>query len=276
MNFGILQFADNLSYPLYQEIRANQQAFSDIFAWNSGYTTLRLGQGAETRQVSVLAVTGEFFSTLGISPAAGRLLRSEDDFRGCPAPGVVLSYPFWQREFGGSPSAIGSRLFVQDRPLEVIGVAPAGFAGPEVGSHFDLAMPLCSFRPQRRRHNAFDRPDYSWLNVMGRLKRGWTLAQASEHLRAISPGLMRATLPSGYSRDTLGHYLEFRLEAISGATGVSRLREEYDRSLWLLLGLTALVLLIACANLSNLMLARPGRASGSSRCGWLSAPAAAD
>jgi predicted permease len=259
MNFGILEGTDNLSYPLYREIRANQHAFSDLFAWDSGYTTLRLGQGAETRQVSVLAATGEFFSTLGISPAAGRLFRPEDDFRGCPTPGVVLSYPFWQREFGGSPAAIGSRLVVQDHPLEVIGVAPAGFSGPEVGSHFDLAMPLCSHSVLHYGDTApFDRRDYSWLNVIGRLKRGWTLAQASEHLRAISPGLMRATFPSGYSRDSASHYLEFRLEAISGATGVSRLREQYDRSLWLLLGLTALVLLIACANLSNLLMARAG------------------
>jgi len=124
---------------------------------------------------------------------------------------------------------------------------------------FDLALPLCSRSVLNGGDtSAFDRRDYSWLNVIGRLKRGWTLAQASEHLRAISPGLMRATFPSGYSRDSVGHYLEFHLEAISGATGVSRLREEYDRSLWLLLGLTALVLLIACANLSNLLLARAG------------------
>jgi predicted permease len=257
MNFGILEGADNLSYALYQEIRANQQAFSDIFAWNSGYTTLRLGHGAETRRVSALAVTGKLFSTLGISPASGRLFRSEDDIRGCPAPGVVLSYRFWQSEFGGSPSAIGSRLFVQDRALEVIGVTPPGFAGPEVGLRFDLALPLCSLAVLNTgERDAFDRRDYSWLNVMGRLKPGWTFAQASEHLRAISPSLMRATLPGGYSPDALGHYLELHLEAISGATGVSRLREEYDRSLWLLLGLTGLVLLIACANLSNLMLAR--------------------
>src|ERR1051326_5542145 len=191
MNFGIREGEDSLSYPLYQEIRLNQQAFTDIFAWDSGYSTLRLGQGTETRQVSVIAVTGEFFSTLGISPVSGRLLRSEDDFRGCPAPGVVLSYPFWQSEFGGSPSAIGSRLFVQGRALQVIGVAPPGFAGPEVGLRFDLALPLCSVAALNNEASAFERRDYSWLIVMGRLKPGWNLAKASEHLRAISPGLMR-------------------------------------------------------------------------------------
>lgn len=104
LNFGILEGSKNVSYPLYREIRANQQAFSDIFAWNSGYATMRLGQGAETRQVTVLAVTGEFFTTLEISPASGRLFRSEDDFRGCRGAGVVLSYPFWQSEFGEDPT----------------------------------------------------------------------------------------------------------------------------------------------------------------------------
>jgi predicted permease len=261
MNFGISQYPDNLTYPLFEQIRDHQQAFSGIFAWNSGYTTLRLGQGAETRRVSVLGATGEIFTTLGISPAAGRLLRPEDDLRGCPAPGVVLSYPFWQREFGGSLSAIGSRLTVQDHPLEVIGVAPDGFYGLEVGRHFDLAMPLCSISVLNDGDTApFERRDYSWLNVMGKLKPGWTPAQATESLRAISPSLMQATAPTGYSRTYVkNYYLDYRLEAISAATGVSRLREEYNRPLWLLLGLTGLVLLIACANLSNLMLAR-GRA----------------
>lgn len=259
MNFGILEGADNLSYPLYQEIRANQQAFSDLFAWESGYTSLRLGRGAETRQVSVLAASGSFAATLGISPAAGRLFGPEDDIRGCPTPVVALSYPFWQKQFGGSLSAIGARLVVEGHSLEVAGVLPRGFAGPEVGLRLDLAVPLCALAVLHGGDtSSFDRRDYAWLNVIGRLKPGWTVARASQHLRAISPGLMRATFPSGYARDSVEQYLGFRLEAISGATGVSRLREQYDQSLWLLLGLTALVLLIACANLSNLLLARAG------------------
>src|SRR5581483_733359 len=134
MNFGISQYPDNLSYPLFQQIREHQQAFSEIFGW--AYTVLPIGQDAETRRVSVLGVTGEFFRTLGVLPAAGRLFRPDDDVRGCPAPTVVLSHLFWQREFGASLSAIGSRLVVQDHPLEIIGVAPAGFSGPEVGTHF--------------------------------------------------------------------------------------------------------------------------------------------
>src|ERR1051326_5497095 len=194
--YGISQYADNLSYPLFQQIREQQQAFSTVFAWNSGYRDLRIGQGEQARQVAAMGVTGDFFRGLGISPAAGRLFRAEDDVRGCPAPGIVLSYPFWQSEFGGQPGAIGSRLTVMDRSFEVIGGAPAGFSGPEVGPHFDIALPLCSITVLHYGDTApFDRRDYSWLNVVGRLKAGWTLEKASEHLRAISPGLMQATVP---------------------------------------------------------------------------------
>ena len=257
--FGVSHYPDNLSYPLFQQIREHQQAFSGILAWDSGYGSERIGQGAQSRRVPVLRVSGEFFSTLGVPPAAGRLFRPEDDLRGCAAPTVILGYGFWQSEFGGQLSAIGSRLVVQNQPLEIIGVAPAGFSGPEVGPNFDLALPLCSRTILHFGDTAsFDRRDYSWLNVMGRLQPGWTLARASEHLQAISQDLMQATVPTGYSRGSLDRYLRFRLEAVPGATGVSRLREQYDRSLWLLLGLTGLVLLIACANLANLMLARAG------------------
>jgi predicted permease len=257
--FGVSHYPDNLSFPLFQQIREHQQAFSDVFAWESGYGSERVGPLEQARRVSVLRVSGDFFSTLGVSPAAGRLFRPPDDERGCPAPAVVLSHSFWQSEFGGQPSAVGAHLIVQDHPLEIIGVTPVGFSGPEVGPSFDIALPLCSISALHFGDRApFDRRDYSWLNVMGRVRPGWTLAQASEHLRAISPGLMEATQPSGYSGRSLDRYLKFRLEATAGAAGVSRLREEYDRSLWLLLGVTGLVLLIACANLSNLMLARAG------------------
>ena len=257
--FGISNYSDNLSYPLFQQIREHQQAFSGVFGWGSGYTAVRIGEGAQARRATVLGVTGDFFPALGISPAAGRLFGPADDLRGCPAPRVVLSYPFWQSEYGGESSAIGSRLVVMEHSLEIIGVTPAGFSGPEVGPRFDFSLPLCSITVLHHGDTApFERRDFSWLNVMGRLKTGWTLAQASGHLRAISPGVMQATAVSGYSRESMERYLQFRLEAVSGATGVSRLRETYDRSLWLLLGLTGLVLLIACANLSNLLLARAG------------------
>jgi predicted permease len=143
-------------------------------------------------------------------------------------------------------------------PLEVIGVAPATFSGLEIGKKFDLALPLCALKILQSGDANFERRDYFWLTVMGRLKPGWTIAQASGHLQAISPGLFTATVPTGYAAGSLEAYRRFRLEAVSARNGVSVLRSRYDTSLWLLLGITALVLLIACANLANLLLARAG------------------
>src|SRR5256885_14999850 len=244
----------DVSYPLWEETRAHQQAFSGMFAWASQW--LRLGEGAQARRASALVVSSEIFSTLQVQPVTGRLFRREDDQPGCAAPGVVLGYGFWQSNFGGQHTAIGSRMVVNDVSLEVIGVAPATFSGVEVGKRFDLAVPICALSVLHSGDRFFQRLDYSWLIVMGRLKPGWTLAQASDYLSAISPGLFEATVPTGYAAASLERYKKFRLEAISARNGVSSLREQYEAPLWLLLGITGLVLLIACANLTNLMLAR--------------------
>jgi len=252
--FGISHDRYELTYPIWQQVREHQQAFSGVLAWDTD--TVRIGQRADARRAKALVVSGDFFRVLHVAPAYGRLFDREDDQPGCAGPGVVLSHAFWQSEFGGRSSAIGSRLVVLDHPLEIIGVTPARFSGLEVGKSFDVAVPVCALEVLHSGDQGFKRRDYSWLTVMGRLAPGWTLAQATEHLRAISPGMFEATVPTAYSAKSLERYKQFRLEAVSGSTGVSWLRDQYDTSLWLLLGITALVLLIACANLANLMLAR--------------------
>ena len=251
--WGIQDSAYSLSAPLFDEIRDHQRAFSRVFAWSSD-AWFPVGSGIQAHRVRGLLVSGNFFEALGVPAAAGRLIDSGDDQRGCASPGVVLSYGLWQSEFGGAPSAIGSPITVQDRRFEVIGVTPQFFTGLEVGRNFDFAMPKCAQGLLDR--DASTRSDVSWLSVMGRLKPGWSVSQAADHLRAISPSLMEATLPSGYASGALQMYRQFRLEAIPAATGVSELRYYYATPLWLLLGITALVLLIACANVADLMLAR--------------------
>ena len=251
--FGISNDSYDLTYPLWDEIRRHQQAFSGVFAWSS-YGDVRFGEGAQARRVVGLLVSGELFPALQLTPAAGRLFSREDDQRGCTAPGAVLSYAFWQSEFAGRATAIGSRVMIFDHPYQVVGVTPARFSGLEVGRKFDVAVPMCA--AESASPEDFTRRDYFWLRIMGRLKPGWTLAQASSHLAAISPGLFDATVPTGYAAKSLTDYQQLRLEAVPAANGISYLRNQYDTSLWLLLGITGLVLLIACANLGNLMLAR--------------------
>ncbi len=253
--FGIGMGTDtNLTYPLWERIRENHEPFSTVFAWSG--TSFQLGQGLQERQVRSLWVSGEMFNALGVLPFRGRLFSDEDDRPGCGTPGAVISYGFWQSEFGGQDSAIGRTLMIEDHPVEVIGVTPPVFFGLEVGRKFDVAVPFCS-RPSFYAGDAgLSRRDYFWVAVMGRLKPGWPPARASALLEAISPGLIEATLPDRYSQQALETYRKFRLAAYPAGNGIGSLRRQFNTPLWLLLGTTGLVLLIACANLANLMLAR--------------------
>ncbi|HKS82083.1 MAG TPA: ABC transporter permease [Candidatus Acidoferrales bacterium] len=244
----------NLTYPLWLQIRDHQQAFSGIFAWSTrGFD---LGKGMQESNATGMWVSGRFFETLGLNPVRGRLFRQEDDRPGCGLPGAVISYAFWQSRFGGQDSAIGKSIVVDDVPVQVIGVAPANFTGLEVGTKFDFALPICSLAAYNPGEPMLGRTDYFWLRVIGRLKPGWTASKASAELDSLSPGMLEATLPTGYASHVVDEYRRYRLNAVPAGTGVSDLRSTYDTGLWLLLGITGLVLLIACANLSSLILAR--------------------
>ena len=238
-----------LTYPLWERIRQSQEAFSGIFAW--GAQDFSLGEGRDWRQVRGFWASGELFSVLGVTPMRGRLFTPADDHRGCEGGGAVISYEFWQSYFGGEDSAIGKTLKVRDQLVTVIGVTPPEFFGLEVGQGFDVALPLCA-----RGDIGLNRLDYFWLVVMGRLKPDWSLARAAAQVNSISPAIFEATLPPGYDNVNNEKYRKFRLTALPAGQGVSQLRRNYESSLWLLLAITGLALLIACANLANLMLAR--------------------
>jgi putative ABC transport system permease protein len=252
--FGISGNETLITNPLWEQIREHQQAFSGVFAWRGNH--LRLGRGVQEKRAPALWVSGDTFATLGVYPIRGRFFSAEDDRPGCGTPGAVISYAFWQREFGGEDSAVGSTVLIEHRLTYVIGVTPPRFFGLEVGRTFDFALPLCAIQSYNPDDGSLTRRDFFSLSVMGRRKPGWTLARASAQLESISPGMIDATVPDGYSSIALNTYRNFRLNAYPAATGVSSLREAYDTSLWLLFAITGLVLLIACANLANLMLAR--------------------
>src|SRR5262245_14823874 len=245
----------DLTYPQWELLRARQQAFDGMLAWS--HTSLDLSASGESRFTEDgLWISGSFFDVLGIRPALGRLFTEADDVKGCASPGVVISHGFWSREFGADPSAVGRTMSINGRRLPIVGVTPAGFYGLEVGRSFDLAMPLCAEQLFNGEESKVTRAWSWWLGVMGRLKPGWTLDRATSHLQSLSPAIYRETLPAGSSPGTARSYLGFRLAAQSGEVGFSTLRAQYDLPLRLLLGIAAIVLLIACANLANLLLAR--------------------
>ncbi|MPY90847.1 MAG: FtsX-like permease family protein [Luteitalea sp.] len=244
----------NLTNPLWERIRAEQQAFSGALAWSD--VTFDLTAGGERRPAEGLWVSGDFFNTLGVEPLIGRLFTPADDRRGCTPPLAVVSHAFWQRELGGDPSAPGRTLLLDGQPFEIIGVTPAGFFGVEVGRAFDVAVPICTEPVVRGGQTALDTRTQWFLAAMGRLKPGWTIERASAHLGALSAGVFEATVSPSYNAQDRKNYLAFKLGTFPSSTGLSRLRGDYEAPLWILLGVTGLVLLIACANLANLMLAR--------------------
>ena len=241
--------------PQWDRIRSEQKAFTDVVAWSA--TRFDLTLGGPARFAEGLYVSGNFFRVLGVPAVLGRTATAQDDAAQCSNPGAVLGYAFWQREFGGDGGVVGRIIHLDGQPLPVIGVIPASFFGVEVGNRFDVAIPLCADRLLSEDHKGRALvPAAWWLSMMGRLKPGWTTQRATAQLQAISPGIMRATIPPGYKSDLAKRYLANKLEAQDSGTGVSGLREQYEQPLWVLMATAGLVLLIACANLANLLLAR--------------------
>jgi predicted permease len=244
---------ESMTQPIWRELEARQQAFQ-LFAWSrAGFN---LADGGEVQRADGLWVSGEFFNLLGLRPSQGRLLSSEDDRPGC-VPRAVLSYGFWQRAYGGDASIVGRTINLRNRPIEIVGVVPADFHGLEVGRSFDVALPLCAEAVLSVTGKGRSEAGTNWwLMAFGRLKPGWTLDRATAHLAAISPEIFRTTLPAAYPAISVNKYLAMKFIAVPGGQGLSQLREAYETPLWLLLGIAGLVLVIACANLANLLLAR--------------------
>ena len=243
------------TYGQWEQIQARQQAFSGVLAWSA--TRFNLTSGGEARYAEGLYVSGEFFRHLGVQPILGRAFNAQDDSATCASPGAVLSYGFWQREFAGDREVVGRTVSLDGHSFPVIGVAPPAFFGVEVGRAFDVTVPLCADQLiAEDKKGRRPMPAGWWLAIMGRLKPGWTVERANAHIQTLAPGIMEATLPPTYLPDTAKRYLANKLVVGAGGSGISGLRRQYERPLWLLMATTGLVLLIACANLANLLLAR--------------------
>ena len=244
----------DLTYTLWRHLAAEQQAFAGMFAF--GNQTVNLSPRGEAHWARALLVSGDYFNVLGVRPALGRTLTADDDVRGCTSPPAVVSDGFWRRELGGDPGVLGRTLTLDGHSVSIVGVTPASFFGLEVGRSFDMIVPLCMETSLHTEHNFTDSPTVWWLAAGGRLKPGWTVERANAHIELLGKTLLDETVPPGYGPDHVKKYKEYRLGAFTMAHGVSTLREDYSESLYFLLAIAALVLLIACANLANLLLAR--------------------
>jgi len=256
-HWGSGQFSSQysqLTFAMWEQIRKRQEGFAEIAVWSD--QRFNLATGGEIRKAKGIRVSGDFFHVLGVEPILGRLLGPEDDQPGCGASAANISYAFWQRDFAGDPSVVGKRLTLDGNSFQVIGVTPPGFNGISIGDTYDVAVPICVEPILSPRNNRLTRRQAWWLATIGRLKPGWTIARANAQMLAVTPAILQETIPPVYDAEGTKKYLEYKLGAFSASTGFSELRKDSETSLWLLLGITGLVLLIACANLANLMLAR--------------------
>jgi putative ABC transport system permease protein len=242
------------SNPLWEQIRDHQDLFSSVFAWNG--TRFNLAPGGETRYINADWVSGDFFATLGLGTALGRPIVASDDRRGCPGV-AVLSHAFWMKEYGGSSSVIGKRISFDTHPFEIIGVAQPGFTGLDVGRSEDAFVPLCSETVIRgATGSGLDRRSWRWIRIVGRPKPGVNAAQMKAHLEMLSPTVFTATIPEKWSAEQQQSYTKRTLTSKPASETLSGKNNEMFQPLKVLMAVVGMVLLIACANVANLMLAR--------------------
>ena len=253
---GQLPNRSSWTNPIWEAIRDRPELFDGALAWSS--TRFNLSQSGPTEFVDGVWTSGRYFDVLGVPAILGRTWTVDDDRRGGGPDGAVavISYAFWQRRFAGAHDVIGRSLIVERVPFTIVGVTPPGFFGLDVGRTFDVAIPLGTEPLIRGKESSLDRRSNWWLNVIGRLKAGQSLEAAQAGLRGAQPQIREATMPQDWREDDKQNYLREALSIEPAATGSSGLRTRYQRPLTTLMVVVGLVLLIACANIANLLLAR--------------------
>lgn len=239
------------NYAMWDQLRQRADAFGGAFAWSTD--TFNLARGGEIDSVDGVYVSGGFFSTLGVSAVLGRTLTVADDVRGGgrDGPVAVITHGLWQRRFGEDPGIIGATLFLNDVPFTIIGVTPPGFSGIEVGRAFDVMLPLGSEPLINGEAAAIDNPRRLFLIIVLRLRSGQSLQEATAAMRAMQREILEVfagAMPS---------FLKEPFTLVPATAGTSGgLRQRYQRPLLTVFVIALVVLLIACVNLANLLLAR--------------------
>jgi predicted permease len=250
----------NLSYPLYEHLRDGNQSLSGLFA-TAGVGKRRMratGAGAvETESVWAQAVSGSFFSVLGVTAVRGRTLMPNDDRPGDPQPVAMISYDFWLRRFGRDPAVIGTTIALEGVPLTIVGVAPRGFHGFIVGNRPDAWWPIQLVPQVRGWDGILESESSQWLRIAGRLKPGVPATQARNELDVVFRRMRLAQVDKrGWSGKDREDFLNHRIGLRPAETGFTGLRHEFQRLLFILMAIVGLVLLVACTNLAGLLLAR--------------------
>lgn len=253
--------ARSWSYPIWLEIRKRQYLFADSAAWSS--TRFDLSSGGETQFVDGLWVSGSYFEALGVKAALGRTLSPSDDERsgGADGPVAVISERFWRTHFNGAQNVLGQVLHLDGANFTVVGVLPAEFFGLEVGRTFDVAVPLADEPLSRGRSSYLDAIGTSFLTVVARLRPDQSLETAVATLRQVQGEIRDSTVGAlgSFGAAVVARYLTAPFQLLPagrGFDGSDDFHSRYERPLWTVMVVAGLVLLIACVNVANLLLAR--------------------
>ena len=249
------------SYPIYRDIQQKATPFQGVLCRRLLATSISVNN--QTERVDAEMVSGNYFNMLGVQPAVGRVFNSEEDDRVYMGhPVVVLSYDYWMTRFSKNPSIIGTKILVNNYPMTVVGVSAAGFAGLDPAVSPQIRVPILMKPVLLPEWNWFEVEDRRcrWVQVFARLKPGYTAQSAQAPLQGLYHQIREyeATLPaakdwSKYSRD---EFLRGTIHVEKAATGYSDLRNNFSKALIVLMCMVGLVLLIACANVANLLIAR--------------------
>ena len=243
--------------PIWERIRDHHRSlFAGAAAWAS--QSFDLAEAGESEMVDGIYTSGAFLEVLGVRAELGRTLTEDDDARGFgrDGPVVVISRALWQRRFGGTSSIVGRRLTVNRLPFTIVGVLPAAFFGPEVGRAPDVYLPLAAEALIRGAESRLDERSASWLDIIVRLHPGQTRDAAATALNAVREDIRSATIPARLVGQPRSAYMDGSFSLVDASTGQSALRSRFANPLIIITIIVAGVLLIACANVANLMLAR--------------------
>ena len=249
-----------LSYPMYSDIRENNQVFTGMFCRFS--TRVSLSFGGQTERATAELVSGTYFPVLGVSAALGRTFTPEEDQAPGGQPLAMLSYDYWKSRFAGDPSVVGQAVVVNGHNLTIVGVAQAGFTGAELEFVPQIFVPMMMQAQMIPGNDLLKDRRSRFVNAFGRLKPGVTREQAKVSLTPYFKGMLEMEVKEAAFRnasvETREAFLKNVLDLLPGGQGRSQVRRQLEAPLWVLMGLTAGVLLIACANVAGLLLARAG------------------
>jgi len=251
-------FNDSFSYPMYRDLRDRNSAFTGIIA--RGGLQMNLNYRGVSERVRSEIVSGNYYEVLGVRPWIGRLFSQQDDVTPGGHPVAVLSYGFWVQRFGGDPAIVGQSILLNEHPMTVIGISPPGFYGTSLSHDSDVRVTLAMtpvFKPLP--FNRLDSRNHHWIDLMARRKPGVNLTQAQASLEVLYHSILvseEKLLPEDATEYRRKRFLSYKISLQPGARGNEALQTQMGRPLLLLFAVTGLVLLILCANLTNLSLAR--------------------